>query len=88
MACSESCVQALAKADRAIDTILGRSAQTAKVSAYVFVLCGVIFILFALYSHWRYTQLRLAHLLAGVMGVAFLGCGVWYYRVGRKGGSE
>ena len=88
MACSEACAQALAKADRAIDTILGRSTQTAKVSAYVFLLCGAILMLFALYAQWRYPQFRLAHLLAGVMGVAFLVCGAWYYRAARRGGSQ
>ena len=77
MACSEDCAQALVKAERAIDTILGRSTQTAKASAYGCYLCGVILIVFAAFAQWRYPQFKLAPLLSGVMGAALLVFGRW-----------
>jgi hypothetical protein len=78
----------LAKTDRAIDAILSRFTQTAKASAYGCYLCGTILILFAAYAHWRYPHLRLAYVLAGVMGVAMLVFGAWYQSAARRGGSK
>jgi hypothetical protein len=88
MACSEACALALAKAERAIDTILGRSTQVAKASAYGCYLCGALMIGFALYAHWRYPWLQLAHVLCGVMGVALLVFGAWYHRAAGRGSGQ
>jgi hypothetical protein len=83
-ACSDTCAQALAKADRAIDTILGRGIQMARASAYGCYLCGGLLVAFAIYAHRSYPQIRLAQLLAGVMGLALIVFGIWYHRAARK----
>jgi hypothetical protein len=83
-ACSEGCAQALTKADRAIETILRKSTQLAKASAYGCFLCGALMIGFGIYARLNYPQLRLISPLMVVMGVGFLVFGAWYHMAARK----
>jgi hypothetical protein len=83
-ACSETCAHALVKADRAIDTILRKSTQMARVSAYGCFLCGALMIGFGIYARLQYPQLRLAAPLLAFMGVSLLIFGAWYQRAAQK----
>ncbi len=87
-ACSEACAQGLAKADRAMDAILRRSVQVVKASAYFCYLVGAVLIAFAIIANARYPQLRVAHLLAGVMGLTLLVSGACYHRTVGTGGPR
>ena len=83
-ACSEACAQALSKEGRAIDTILRRGLKVTRATAYFSIVAGTIFIAFAFYAQWRLPQLRLAHLLAAVMGLTLVIFGVVYLKAAPK----
>ena len=83
-ACSESCAQALTKADRAIDTVIRKSTQMAKASAYGCFFCGAVMLAFGIYARLRYPQFRVAPPLMAAMGVGLLVFGAWYQRAAGK----
>ena len=55
-----------------METILRKSTQIAKASAYGCYLCGVLMIGFGINARLQYPQLRLATPLLAIMGVCLL----------------
>jgi hypothetical protein len=84
IACSATCAEALAKADRAIQLTLGKSVQQAQATAFGSYVIGILSIVFALYGHHVYPQMARCNSLLGAFGVILIIWGFWFHSVSRK----
>jgi predicted nucleic acid-binding Zn ribbon protein len=82
--CSPACAEALAKGDRAVDLTLRKSIQMAKAGAYGCYVMGVLLIVFAIYSHRVYPEMRVSPLMAAAFGVGMLIFGASYHRAASR----
>ena len=83
-ACSDACVSALAKADRAMELVIRKSTQVFKASAVGCYLCGGVFLAFAPFSLWMLPGLRVAPIFLAVAGVAVIIMGVTYGKAAKQ----
>ena len=83
LVCSEACAVAIAKSDRALQTILQKSEQSLRANALYCYLCGVVSLLAALLAWFLLPMPFLIYFCAGC-GVVLLVSGYWYGRIARK----
>lgn len=84
-ACSDICADALSKADRAINLILTKHVQGARITAYLLYVVGIIFLAVAIYGYILYPRMRVTHPMAAACGIALIVFGVPFHRLARKG---
>src|SRR5438046_10554486 len=58
IACSEACADALAKADRAINLVLTKHIQGARITAYYLYILGAIFVAAGIYRYLLYPRMH------------------------------
>ncbi len=83
-ACSDACAEALAKADKATELMIRKSAQLAKANAVACYIFGGVFLVFAPFSLWMLPGLRVMPIFLVVAGIALIVAGGWYHRVARN----
>ena len=84
-ACSQACADALAKADRAMDLVLTKHIQGARITAYYLYILGVIFLAVGIYGYILYPRLRVVHPMAAACGVALIAFGFSFHRLSKRG---
>jgi hypothetical protein len=87
MVCSENCATALVRTDRAMESILQQSRQSARASAFYSYLCGGLSAAGAVGAYFYLPVPFLIWFTAGCAGV-FITSGVWYGRIARKQTGE
>lgn len=85
--CSEACAQALTRNDRALQSLLDKSAQTAKASALYCYLTAALSAGAAVAAWFMLPSPFLIYFTAAC-AVALAAAGFWYQRVARKHGEE
>src|SRR5271170_2145693 len=83
MACSDACAMALLQNDKAIQSLLQKSVQSAQASAFYCYLCGGLSLAAAVGAHFYLPSPFLILFTAGC-GVVFIISGIWYGRMARK----
>jgi hypothetical protein len=83
MVCSENCAAALARTDQALETILQKSYQSARASAFYSYLCGGLSAAAAIGAHYYLPSPFLIWFTAGC-SVVFIASGIWFGRIARK----
>jgi hypothetical protein len=83
MVCSEECAASLLRADKAMESILQKSLQSARASAFYSFLCGGLSAAGAIGAHFYLPSPFLIWFTAGC-SVVFLASGVWYALIARK----
>ncbi|HEY4416649.1 MAG TPA: hypothetical protein VGO57_13245 [Verrucomicrobiae bacterium] len=83
MTCSESCTAALTRADQAMASILQKSLQSARASAFYSYLCGGLSAAGAVGAYFYLPVPFLVWFTAGCSGV-FIASGIWYGRIARR----
>ena len=84
--CSESCAQALARADQALETIVQQSMRSAQASAFYCYLCAALSAGAAIVA-WFMLPSPFLILFTGGCAVVLLLSGIWYGRAARKRSS-
>jgi FtsH-binding integral membrane protein len=84
VACSEACASALAKADRAVDSILSKTVETTRRSGYFLLATGLMFVGVAVYGFIERPDMRLPNALAAAAAVILLVFGVWNCSFARR----
>ncbi len=85
--CSTDCAAALARDDRAIQSILQKSVQTLKASAVYCYLSGGLSAVAAILA-WFMLPIPFLIFFAGACAVALIASGIWYSRAARKQTAE
>lgn len=85
LVCSTECAETLSRNDKAIQSILSKSVQTAKASALYCYLCSALSFGGAIAAYYTAPVPFLIWFAAGC-GAVLLMAGVWYGRVGGKQG--
>lgn len=85
IACSEACADALAKADRAINLVLTKHIQSARITAYYLYIVGAIFVAVGIYGYILYPHMRVVHPMAAACGIALIAFGFSFHRLSNKG---
>jgi hypothetical protein len=83
LVCSTGCAETLARNDKAIQSILSKSVQTAKASAFYCYLCSALSFGAAIAAYYTAPVPFLIWFSAGC-GAVLLLAGGWYSRVGRQ----
>ena len=83
MVCSENCDSALTRNDKALESILQKSLQSARASAFYSYLCGGLSAAGAVGAYYYLPVPFLVWFTAGCSFV-FLASGIWYGRIARK----
>jgi|GraSoiStandDraft_42_1057292.scaffolds.fasta_scaffold141526_2 hypothetical protein len=78
-ACSQACADALARSDRAVDSILRRTVETTRRSGYFLLAVGLAFLAMPIYGFNQRPDIRPPHVLAAVMGITLPLFGIWNY---------
>jgi hypothetical protein len=86
MVCSDSCADALARNDRALQMILQKSLQSARASAFYCYLCGGLSLAAAV-GAWFYLPSPFLVWFTTGCSLVFIASGVWYGRIARKQNS-
>jgi hypothetical protein len=77
IACSEGCATALAKTDRAVESILSKTVETTRRSGYFLLATGLMFVGMAVYSFIERPDMHLLNALAPAAALIFLVFGIW-----------
>ena len=85
--CSEQCSAALARADQAVDSLLQKSLQSARASAFYSYLCGGLSAAGAV-GAWYYLHVLFLIWFTAGCSFVFLLSGAWYSRIARKQNSR
>src|SRR5947207_14342713 len=72
ISCSEACADALLQADRAINLVLTKHIQGARITAYYLYILGAIFVAVAIYGYVLYQRIRVVHPMAVAHGIALI----------------
>jgi hypothetical protein len=80
MVCSETCADAVTRADQAMGLILQKSRQSARASAFYAYLCGGLSATGAVGAHFYLPVPFLVYFTAGCSAV-FIASGIWYGRI-------
>jgi ABC-type Fe3+-siderophore transport system permease subunit len=83
MICSTECGAALAQQDRAMQSLLQKSVQTLKASAFYCYLCGGLSAAAAIVA-WFLLPSTFLILFTGACAVVLFASGIWYTLVSRK----
>jgi len=83
LTCSAECADALLKNDKAVESILQKSLQSARASAFYSYLCGGLSAAGAIGAYFFLRSQFLILFCAGC-SVVFIAAGIWYGRVARK----
>jgi hypothetical protein len=83
MICSTECSAALAQQDRGLQTLLQKSVQTLKASAFYCYLCGGLSAAAAIVA-WFLLPSTFLILFTGACAVVLFASGIWYTLVSRK----
>ena len=84
IACSEACADALAKADRAINLVLTKHIQGARITAYYLYILGAIFVAVGIYGYILYPRMRVVHPMAAACGIALIAFGFSFHRLAKR----
>jgi hypothetical protein len=84
VACSEACATALAKTDRAVDSILSKTVETTRRSGYFLLATGLTFVGFAVYGFTESPDMRLSNAWFAAVAVIFLVFGIWNCFLARR----
>jgi hypothetical protein len=85
VACSEACADALAKADRAVNLVLAKHIQGARITAYYLYILGIIILAAGIYGYILYPRMRVVHPMAAACGIALIAFGVSFHRLAKRG---
>ncbi|HEY1788344.1 MAG TPA: hypothetical protein VGJ73_09325 [Verrucomicrobiae bacterium] len=83
LVCSDDCATALAREARAMDSILRKSLQSARASAFYSFLCGVLSAGGAL-GAWYYLPSQFLIWFCAGCSVVFFTSGLWFAAIARK----
>lgn len=83
MTCSDKCTVALTRNDKALQSILQKSLQSARASAFYSYLCGGLSVAAAVGAKFYLPSPFLIWFTAGC-GVVFIASGFWYGRIAKK----
>jgi hypothetical protein len=83
MVCSDNCAAALARNDKALQLILKKSLQSARVSAFYSYLCGGLSVAAAVGAHFCLPSPFLIYFTAGC-SIVFIASGIWYGQIAKK----
>jgi hypothetical protein len=83
MVCSDHCSAALAREDRAMESILQKSLQSARASAFYAYLCGGLSAAGAV-GAWFYLPVPFLIWFTAGCSIVFITSGIWYGRIARK----
>lgn len=83
LACAEGCAAALARQERALESLVEKSVQTARANSVNYYLCGVLSA-GATVAAWFWLPSPLLMWFTGATAVALIFSGVWLGRVARK----
>ena len=83
MVCSDDCAAALAREARAMESILQKSLQNARASAFYSFLCGALSAAGAVGAGYYLPSPFLIWFCAGCAAV-FAASGIWFARIARK----
>jgi len=81
--CSADCAAALARTERAMESILQKSVQTLKASAFYCYLCGALSAGAAIVA-WFMLPSPFLILFTGACALVLFACGIWYTLVSKK----
>ena len=87
MVCSDACATALSQNDKAMQSLLQKSVQSAQASAFYCYLCGGLSLAAAVGAHFYLPSPFLIFFTAGCGGV-FILSGIWYGRMAGKQNSD
>src|SRR5207245_3059827 len=76
IACSEACADALAKADRAINLVLTKHIQGARITAYYLYILGAILVAVGISGYLIYQRMTIFHQMSEACGFALFTYGV------------
>lgn len=83
MVCSAECATSLAQNERALQSLLQKSVQSLKASAFYCYLCGGLSAGAAVVA-WFMLPSSFLILFTGACAVVLFACGIWYTLVSRK----
>ena len=83
LVCSDQCASALARTDQAIETLLQKSVQSARASAFYSYLCGGLSAAGAV-GAWFYLQVSFLIWFTAGCSVVFIVSGIRYGQIARK----
>jgi hypothetical protein len=83
MVCSPECGEALARAERGLETLLHKSVQSAQASAFYCYLCGTLSAGAAVAAWYMLPSPFLIYFTAGC-AVVLVASGFWYGRIAKK----
>jgi hypothetical protein len=83
MVCSDNCAAALMRNDKALESILQKSLQSARASAFYSYLCGGLSAAGAVGAHFYLPVPFLVWFTAGC-SLVFIASGIWYGRIAKK----
>jgi hypothetical protein len=83
MTCSTDCASALARDERAMQSILQKSVQSLKASAFYCYLCGGLSAAAAVVA-WFMLPSPFLIFFTGACAIALIAAGVWYTVISRK----
>ncbi len=82
LVCSTGCEASLTRQERAIQSILQKSLQSLRASAFYCFLCGIISLVAGIVAYYTLPSNFLIG-FCGACGIALICSGVWYSRVAR-----
>ena len=83
MVCSDKCAAALTRAEQAMASILQKSLQSARASAFYSFLCGGLSAAGAV-GAWFYLPVPFLVWFCAGCSLVFIASGIWYGRIARK----
>jgi hypothetical protein len=84
-ACSSSCAEALSKSERAVELILSKHVQGARVTAFFLYALGTIFLAVGIIGYLVEPRMLMPNAMAGACGFALIISGFAYHRIaGRR----
>lgn len=83
-ACSSTCAEALSKAERAVELVLSKNVQGARVTAYVLYALGGIFLGIGIIGHLLEPRMLMPNAMAGACGIVLIISGFAYHRIAGK----
>ena|SRR5437879_3233625 len=80
-ACSSTCAEALSKGERAVELILSKNVQGARVTAFVLYALGMIFLVVGIMGYLLEPRMLMPNAMAGACGIALIISGFAYHRI-------
>jgi hypothetical protein len=83
-ACSNTCAEALSKSERAVDLILSKHVQGARVTAFFLYALGTIFLAVGIVGYRLEPRILMPNAMAGACGIALIVSGIFYHRIAGR----